>query len=65
VFYVDGQETWRVDGPVSHTEQFLLVSTECEGYRKGNRDQPSERLKTAVLPDAFVVDYVRVYDEVE
>jgi beta-glucanase (GH16 family) len=44
-------------------EQFLLVSTECEGYRKGSRDQPSARLKTAVLPDAFVVDYVRVYDE--
>jgi beta-glucanase (GH16 family) len=65
VFYVDGRETWRVDGPVSHTPQFLLVSTECEGYRKGNRDQPSARLKTAVLPDAFVVDYVRVFDEVE
>jgi len=65
VFYVDGKESWRVDGPVSHTEQFILVSTECEGYRKGSRDQPSARLKTAVLPDAFVVDFVRVYDEVE
>lgn len=63
VFYVDGKESWRVDGPVSDTEQFILVSTECEGYRNGNRDQPSARLKTAVLPDAFVVDYVRVYDE--
>jgi beta-glucanase (GH16 family) len=63
VFYVDGKESWRADGPVSHTEQFILVSTECEGYRAGNRDQPSDRLKTAVLPDAFVVDYVRVYDE--
>lgn len=65
VFYVDGKETWRADGPVSHTEQFLLVSTECEGYRNGARDQPSARLKTAVLPDAFIVDYVRVFDEVE
>jgi hypothetical protein len=65
VFYVDGRESWRVDGPVSDTEQFILVSTECEGYRNGKRDQPSARLKTAVLPDAFVVDYVRVYDEVE
>jgi beta-glucanase (GH16 family) len=65
VFYVDGKETWRVDGPVSHTEQFILVSTECNGYRNGKRDKPAEELKKAVLPDAFVVDYVRVYDEVE
>ncbi len=65
VFYVDGKESWRVEGPVSHTEQFILVSTECMGYRNGNRDKPSAKLKTAVLPDAFIVDYVRVYDEVE
>lgn len=65
VFYVNGKESWRIDGPVSDTEQFILVSTECMGYRDGNRDQPSEILKKAVLPDAFVVDYVRVFDEVE
>ena len=63
VFYVDGKESWRVDGPVSDVEQFILVSTECMGYRDGNRNQPSEMLKKALLPDAFVVDYVRVYDE--
>ncbi len=65
VFYVDGKESWRVDGPVSHTEEFILVSTECMGYRNGKRDQPSPELKKTMLPDAFVVDYVRVYDEVE
>ncbi len=64
VFYVDGMETWRVDGPVSHTEQFILVSTEVMGYRRGNRDQPSDAVRDAVLPDAFIVDYVRVYDEI-
>ncbi|NLG37582.1 MAG: glycoside hydrolase family 16 protein [Clostridiales bacterium] len=63
VFYVDGQESWRVDGPVSDTEQFLLISTECMGYRRS--EQPDEKLKKAVLPDAFVVDFVRVYDEVK
>lgn len=63
VFYVDGKESWRVDGPVSDVEQFILVSTECMGYRDGNRNQPSKTLKKVVLPDAFVVDYVRVYDE--
>ena len=63
IFYVDGKESWRVDGPVADIEQFILVSTECMGYRNGNRNQPSEILKKAVLPDAFTVDYVRVYDE--
>lgn len=65
VFYVDGKETWRMNGPVSHTEEFILVTTECGGYRNGKRDKPSEAMKKAVLPDAFVVDYVRVFDEVE
>jgi len=61
VFYVDGKETWRVAGPVSHREQFILVSTECMGYRKGT---PSPLLKKEHLPDYFIVDYVRVFDEV-
>jgi len=62
VFYVDGKETWRVSGPVSHREQFILVSAECNGYRNG---APSPILKEAKLPDYFVVDYVRVFDVVE
>ncbi|MDW7659082.1 MAG: glycoside hydrolase family 16 protein [Bacillota bacterium] len=61
VFYVDGVETWRCDSPVSHTEQFILISTECMGYRKS--DEPDEALKRAILPDCFIVDFVRVYDE--
>jgi beta-glucanase (GH16 family) len=63
VYYIDGQESWRVDGPVSHVEQFILLSTECNGYRDG--DKPAPILEKAILPDAFVVDYVRVYDEVK
>ena len=63
VFYVDGQETWRFNEAVSHTEQFILISTECKSYRKNN--QPCDELKNAVLPDCFEVDFVRVYDEVK
>ncbi len=62
IYYVDGKESWRTSEAVSHREQFILISTECEGYREG--DEPSENLKKAVLPDYFIVDYVRVYDEV-
>ena len=63
VFYVDGKETWRVDGPISNREQFILISTECSGYRPGGG--PSPKPKKEDFPDHFVVDYVRVFDRVE
>ena len=57
--------------PVSHVEEFLLVSTEPGGYRKAGNDgglsagrrtwgRPDERLFKAQLPDFFEVDYVRM-----
>lgn len=63
VFYIDGQKSWEIDGPVSHCQQFMLISTECMGYR--DKETPADELKKAVLPDYFIVDYVRVYDEVK
>lgn len=62
VFYTDGKETWRISGPVSHREQFILISAECAGYREG---APAAAIKKAILPDYFIVDYVRVFDGVE
>ncbi len=64
-FYCDGKQTAHSDGPVSEVEQFILVTTECKGYRKGDYKTPSEELKQAVLPDCFTVDFVRVFDQVE
>ena len=62
VFYFDGKETARSASPVSHTEQFVLLSTEIKGYR-------SDRKKTTwteeELSDRFICDYVRVFDEVK
>jgi hypothetical protein len=46
---------------VPDREQFILVTAECSGYRKGG---PASELTQAKLPDDFVVDYVRVFDEV-
>ena len=67
--------------PVSEVEQFILVSTECHGYNRVFANEssnasaagddlvwhgkPVESLKKAVLPDEFIVDYVRVFDEVK
>jgi len=62
VFYTDGKEVNRVDGPVSRTEQFILVSTECMGYRN-NPPVPDPVLDRMVLPEYFEVDYVRVFDK--
>ena len=79
-FYADGKKIgWQgpPDVAVSHVEQFILVSTECHGYNRNFGDncgddghgdmwkgEPVEELKKAVLPDAFIVDHVRVFDEI-
>ena len=78
VFYCDGREIGRQDGPVSDVEQFILVSTEAHGYRNDDGNdgglsasmgtktwgKPDPKLFKAVLPDFFEVDFVRVYDSV-
>lgn len=66
--------------PVSEVDEFVLLTTECHGYNRcfantakrvsaaGDADvwkgEPVDVLKSAVLPDEFVVDYVRVFDEI-
>ncbi len=49
-------------GPVSETEQFILISTECHGYREKGKYDPL--LDKAVLPDYFEIDHVRVFDQI-
>ncbi len=63
VFYCDGKETARTTEAVSNIEQFILLTTECRGYRSANA-KPCDELKNAELPDDFVVDYVRVFDKI-
>ena len=79
IFYADGKEVGRQmapDCPVSEVDQFILISTECHGYHrafnsdlestdeKGWGGKPVPALFDAELPDCFIVDYVRVFDEV-
>ncbi len=80
-FYADGNFVGRQappECPVSEVEQFILVSTECHGYHRnfgqdgdyaGMADtwagKPVPELHEAVLPDEFIVDFVRVYDQIE
>ena len=67
--FVDGRQSgYKVgqqgDEAVSHAEEFVLISTEIKGFRKNNAPDP-EALEAWQAGDAFVVDYVRVYDIVK
>ena len=65
-FYVDGKEDGVVTDIVSHRPHFLLLTTECRFYRKNRMTGAADpQLAQAVAAkDAFEVDYVRVWDEV-
>jgi hypothetical protein len=57
VYYVDGKETWRTKEAVSRVPEYIKLSDEI-GKWGGD-------IAKSKLPDAFLVDYVRVYDLVE
>ena len=62
VFYVDGVEDGVVEENVSAIDQFILISTECHGYRYENHRPTDEAVAAAKEGDTFVVDHVRVFD---
>ena len=58
VFFIDGQETWRTNaGGVCRVPLYIKFSSEVGDW--------AGDIRRAKLPDAFLVDYVRVYDLVE
>lgn len=69
VYFCDGKETARSTSPVSQVEQFILVSCEVMGWREGAMEMHSSDAAREILnpdgsikEDAFLVDYVRVFD---
>ena len=72
VFYCDGKEVSRCNAHVSHVPQFILLTTEVRGYRriqqmKARGDDLTEAkfaVKGDFVDDAFIVDFVRVYDKI-
>lgn len=55
VFYIDGKETWRTKaGGVTQVKMWIQLTEEIGGW--------AGDIKTAKLPDEFLVDYVRVFD---
>ena len=65
-FFVDGvQDGEKAESPVSHIPQFILISTEVNGYRTAAHAPTEEAKIAAKVGDEFVVDYVRVFDKEE
>ena len=54
-FYVDGLKYYEVRVGISHIEEYLILSMEIPSDPKD--------LEKTVYPDAFIVDYVRVYQK--
>lgn len=79
IFYCDGEVNSRASTHVSQIPQFILLSTEVRGYRAGCPLKIGEKVTKAsglsiidreecektFIDDAFIVDYVRVFDEIE
>ena len=70
--FVDGRRRGEKTSPscgeaVSHVPEFILISTECQWYRKNRMTGKAvgELEESARLGDDFVVDFVRVYDLTE
>ena len=61
-YYIDGKLDGHIAGPVSHIPQFILISTEVNGYRSDPFEATDEAKAAAVAGDEFIVDYVRVFD---
>ncbi|MBQ7840570.1 MAG: glycoside hydrolase family 16 protein [Lachnospiraceae bacterium] len=62
VFYCDGEVVSTASEHVSHIPQFILLTSEVQGWRKGKGGPPAVGEKFE--DDAFIVDYVRVFDQV-
>ena len=67
-FYCDGKEISRCNEHVSHVPQFILITTEVVGYRRVDQKEPEKLpyvIKGEFEDDAFIIDFVRVFDRVE
>lgn len=54
VFYIDDKEVFRTTKGLSHTEQYIVLSLLSSDWEK-------DRLDRKKLPDAMMIDHVRVF----
>ena len=63
-FYIDGVEDGKVTDYISKRPEFILISTEVQGYRH-KEHKPVKEAFDIIGKDAFIVDYVRVFDKID
>jgi len=54
-FFVDGYKFYEVTNGLSQIEEYLILSMEIPAK--------AEEIKNTIFPDAFIVDYVKVYQK--
>lgn len=52
-FFIDGYKYYEITEAISHTDEYMILSMELPATMEGLND--------AILPDAYIVDYVKVY----
>ena len=62
-FYIDGVEDGKITDYPSETPEFILISTEPQGYRREDHKPSAEAI--AAIGDTFLVDHVRVFDFID
>ncbi len=68
VFYYNGREVSRCTENISQVPQFILLTTEVQGYRGGKAWEGKKMpyiIENGFTDDAFIADFVRVFDRVE
>ena len=77
VFYCDGKEVSRCNKHVSQVPQFILLTTEVQGWRSAKSgkikrlwygdevEKAPYEIDGEFVDDAFIVDFVRVFDRIK
>ena len=64
-FFIDGQSDGKIETHLSACPEFILISTEVHGYRKDRNNRVHVPEAAENVGDTFLVDYVRVFDEIK
>ena len=59
-FYIDGEESGKIETFITARPEFILISTEVRGYRFEDHRPVPEAYEA--VGDTFLVDHVRVFD---
>ena len=66
IFYIDGMESWRSSaGGVSRVPEYIKITGEISTLTHHIGDWWAGNPARSVFPDHFLIDWVRVYTNIE